>query len=142
MFERAAATAFESDKEGLQRELEALSESLTCSAQAVESLISGASSENGVRLRKYSEQLRSMAFEVPAIQRIAWAISFLDKELSRPTNLLRLAHIVRPTVFRRSQLSDQLTIGPVSKKERKEKGLSQGELVFKPPEGSARPVKI
>jgi hypothetical protein len=132
VFECAAAVAFEYDKEGLDRELGALSESLTCSAQAVESIISEASSEeNSARLRKYSQQLRGMAFEVPAIQRIARASSYLDKEPSRPAKLLHLAPIVRPTVFRRSQLGDQLTIGPVSKKQRNERGLSQRELVFK-----------
>ena len=66
VFDRAAATAFEFDKEGLDRELRALSESLTCSAQAVESIISEASSENSARLREYSQRLRSMAFELPA----------------------------------------------------------------------------
>jgi hypothetical protein len=71
VFECAAAVAFEYDKEGLDRELGALSESLTCSAQAVGSIISEASSENSARLRKYSQQLPTMAFEVPAIQRIA-----------------------------------------------------------------------
>ena len=131
VFECAAAAAFEFDKVGLERELGALSESLTCSAQAVESIISEASSENSARLRKYSQQLRSMAFEVPAMQKIAQAISYLDREPIRPTKL-RLAPIVRPTVFRQSQLSDQLTIGPVSKKQGNERGLSQRELVFKP----------
>jgi hypothetical protein len=132
LFEHAAATAFEYDKEGLDRELRALSESLTCSAQAVESIISEASSETSARLRKYSQQLRDMAFEVPAMQKIAQAISYLDKEPIRPTKLLRLAPIVKPTVFRQSQLSDPLTIGPVSKKQGNERGLSQTELVFKP----------
>jgi hypothetical protein len=94
LFEDAAATAFECDKEGLHRELGALSESLTCSALAVESIISEASSENSARLRKYSQQLRGMAFEVPAMQKIAQAISYLDKEPIRPTKLLRLAPIV------------------------------------------------
>ena len=132
LFEDAAATAFEYDKEGLHRELGALIESLTCSALAVESIISEASSENSARLRKYSQQLWDMAFEVPAMQKIAQAISYLDKEPIRPTKLLRLAPIVRPTVFRQSQLSDQLTIGPVSKKQGNERGLSQTELVVKP----------
>jgi hypothetical protein len=132
VFEHTAATAFEYDKEGLLRELGALSESLTCSAQAVESIISEASSEKSARLRKYSQQLRSMASEVPAVQKIAQAISYLDREPIRPTKQLRLAPIVRPTVFRQSQLSDQLTIGPVSKKQGTERGLSHRELVFKP----------
>jgi hypothetical protein len=131
-FDRAAAAAFEYDKEGLHRELGALSESLTCSAQAVESIISEASSENSARLRQYSQKLRSLAFEVPVMQKIARAISYLDKDPSRSAKLLRLAPIVRPTVFRQSQLSDQLTIGPVSKRQRSERGLSQTDLVFKP----------
>jgi hypothetical protein len=115
VFECAAAAAFEYDKEGLDRELGALSESLTCSAQAVESIISEASSENSARLRKYSQKLRSMALEVPGMQKAARAISYLDTDPSRPPKALHVAPIVRPTVFRQSQLSDQLTIRPVSK---------------------------
>jgi hypothetical protein len=115
VFECAAAAAFEYDKEGLDRELGALSESLTCSAQAVESVISEASSENSARLRKYSQKLRSMALEVPGMQKAARAISYLDTDPSRPPKALHVAPIVRPTVFRQSQLSDQLTIRPVSK---------------------------
>jgi len=116
IFECAAAAAFEYDKEGLDRELGALSKSLTCSAQAVESIISEASSENSAQLRRYSQKLRSLAFEVPVMQKIARAISYLDKDRSRPTNLLRIAPIVRPTVFRQSQSTDQLTIDPASEK--------------------------
>jgi hypothetical protein len=85
VFECAAAAAFEFDKEGLERELEALSESLTCSARAIESIISEASSESSARLRKYSQRLRSMAFEVPAMQKIARAASYLDKDPSQPS---------------------------------------------------------
>jgi len=114
-FEYAAATSFEYDKEGLDRELGALSESLTCSAQAVESIVSEASSENSARLRKYSQKLRSMALEVPGMQKFARAISYLDTDPTPPPKALRIAPIVRPTVFRQSQLSDQLTIRPVSK---------------------------
>jgi hypothetical protein len=132
VFDHAAATSFEYDKEGLDRELGALSESLTCSAQAVESIISEASSENSAQLRRYSQKLRSLAFEVPVMQKIARAISYLDKDTSRPPKLLRIMPIVRPTVFRQSQSTDQLTIGPVSKRQRNERGLSQRELVFKP----------
>ena len=131
LFEDAAATAFEYDKEGLHRELGALLESLTCSAEAIESIISEASSESGARLRKYSQKLRSITFDVPAIQKIARTISYLDEDSSRPTKPLRIGPIARPTVFRQSQLSSQLTIGPVSKKERNERGLSQRELTFK-----------
>ncbi len=132
IFECAAEAAFEYDKEGLDRELGALSASLTCSAQAIESIISEASSESSARLRKYSQRLRSMAFDVPAMQKIARTISYLDKDSSRPTKLLRIAPIVRPTVFRRSQSSDQLTTDPGSKKQSNERELSQRELVFKP----------
>ena len=131
LFEDAAATAFEYDKEGLHRELGALLESLTCSAEAIESIISEASSESGARLRKYSQKLRSITFDVPAIQKIARTISYLDEDSSRPTKPLRIGPIARPTVFRQSQLSSQLTTGPVSKKERNERGLSQRELTFK-----------
>jgi hypothetical protein len=132
IFEYAAATSFEYDKEGLDRELGALSESLMCSAQAIESITCEASSEGGAQLRKYSQKLQSMAFEVPAMQKIARAISYLYKAPSRPPKLLRIAPITKTTVFRQSPLSDQLTMGPVSKKQRNERGLSKSELVFKP----------
>jgi hypothetical protein len=132
IFECTAAAALEYDKEGLERELGALSESLTCSAQTIESITSEASSESSDRLRKYSQKLRRMAFEVPAMQKIARAISYLDKDPSRPRKVQRIAPIVRPTVFRRSQSSDQLTIDPGSKKQSNERELSQRELVFKP----------
>ena len=131
IFECAAAAAFEYDTEGVERELVALLESLTCSAEAIESLISQASSESGARLRKYSQKLRSIAFDLPAIQKIARTISYLDEDSSRPTQPLRIGPIARPTVFRQSQLSSQLTTGPVSKKERNERGLSQRQLTFK-----------
>jgi hypothetical protein len=72
-----------------------------------------------------------MAFEVPAMQNIARAPLFLDKALSGPPKLLRIAPIVTPTVFRQSQMSDQLAIGPVLKKQRNERGLSHRELGFK-----------
>jgi hypothetical protein len=132
VFDCAAATSFEDDKQGLDRELGALSESLTCSAQALESIISEASSEDSAQLRQYSQKLRSLAFEVPVMQKTARAISYLDKEPSRLPKLLRIAPIVRPTVFRQSQSTDQLTIGPVSKRQRNERGIPQRELVFKP----------
>jgi hypothetical protein len=141
VFEGAAAAAFEFDKVGLERELGALSESLTCSAQAIESITSEASSENTGQLRKYSQKLRSMAFELPAMQKIARAISYPDKNPSRPTELLRIAPIARTTVFRQSQLSSQLTIGPVSKEKRNERGLSQESSPSSPDEGSAPGVK-
>jgi hypothetical protein len=48
-FECAAAETFEFDQEGLDRELGVLSESLTRSAHAVESIASAALSENGAR---------------------------------------------------------------------------------------------
>jgi hypothetical protein len=131
IFEGAAATAFEYDREGLDRELGALTESLTCSAQAIESITSEASSESSARLRKYSQRLRNMAFDVPAMQKIARAISYLDEDPRRPTKPLPIAPLIRPTVFRHSQLTDQLTIGSVSKKQRNEGGLSQRALGFK-----------
>jgi hypothetical protein len=131
IFECAAAAAFEYDKAGVEHELRALSESLTCSAEAIESIISEPSSESGARLRKYSQKLRSIAFDLPAIQKIAQTISYLDKDSSRPPKPLRIEPIARPTVFRQSQLGSQLTTGPVSKKERNKRGLSQKELTFK-----------
>jgi hypothetical protein len=142
VFEGAAAAAFEFDKVGLERELEALSESLTCSARAIESIISEASSENSARLRKYSQKLRSMALEVPGMQKAARAISYLDTDPSRPPKALHVAPIVRPTVFRQSQLSNELSQGQVLKKQRNEVGLSQGSSPSSPGEGSARGVKI
>jgi len=132
IFECTAIAAFEYDKVGLDRELGALSESLTCSAQAIESITSEASSEGSARLRQYAQKLRSMAFDLPAMQKIARAISYLEKDPSQPPKLLRIAPIVRPTVFRQSRLSDQLAIGPISKKQHNEMGLSQRKLVFKP----------
>jgi len=131
IFECAAAAAFEYDRDGLDRELGALTESLTCSAQVIESITSEASSENSARLRKYSQRLRNMAFDVPAMLKIARAISYLDEDPSRPTKPLPIAPLIRPTVFRHSQLIDQLKIGPVSKEQRNESGLSQKEPVFK-----------
>jgi len=131
IFECAAAAAFEYDKEGLDRELGTLSESITCSARAIESITSEASSESSARLRKYSQRLRSIAFEVPAMQKIARAVLYLDKAPSGPPKSLRIAPIVTPTVFRQSQMSDQLAIGPVSKKQRNERELLQRELGVK-----------
>jgi len=132
VFDRAAAAAFENDKEGLDRELGALSESLTCSTQAIESIISQGSSVNSDRLREYSQRLRRMALEVPAMQKLARKITYPHKESGRPLKLLRIAAVIRPTVFQQSQLSDHLTIGAVEKKQRNPRGLSQRELVFKP----------
>jgi len=132
IFECAAATSFEYDKEGLDHELGALSESLTYSAQAIESITCEASSESGAQLRKYSQKLQSMAFEVPAMQKIVRAISYLGKDSSRPPKLPRIAPIVQPTVFRQSQSTDQLTIDAVAKKQRDDRALSARELVFKP----------
>jgi hypothetical protein len=142
VFEGAAAAAFEFDKVGLERELGALSESLTCSAQAIESITSEASSENTGQLRKYSQKLRSMAFDVPAMQKIARAISYPDKDPRRPAEPLRIAPVATTTVFRQSQLSNQLSQGQVLKKQRNEVGLSQGSSPSSPGEGSAPGVKI
>jgi hypothetical protein len=131
VFECAAAAAFEYDKEGLDRELGALSESLACSARAIESITSEATSEQSARLRKYSQKLQSMAFDVPSMQKIARAISYPDVDHSRPTKLRRIAPIASTTVFRRSQLSNQLMLGPVLKKQRNEVELSQRELALR-----------
>ena len=90
-FECAAAGTFEFDQEGLDRELGALRESLTCSAHAVEAIASAALSENSARLREYSQKMRKMASDVPVIQEIAQRISYPDEPPRRASNLLHSA---------------------------------------------------
>jgi transcriptional regulator with XRE-family HTH domain len=157
-FECAAAEAFEFDKEGLYRELGALRESLTCSAQAIESITSEAASEHSARLREYSQKLRSMSFDVPAMQKITQAISYPDEDPSKPTDLLHLASwgvpaantktdhlrdvtawhknsnkpvVAGTTVSGWSPSINQLTLGQVLRKQRKDIGLSQRELALR-----------
>jgi transcriptional regulator with XRE-family HTH domain len=157
-FECAAAEAFQFDKEGLYRELGALIESLTCSAQAIESITSETRSRDGARLREYSQKMRSMAFEVPAMQKITQAIAYPDENPSLPADLLHSASGAAPAAnSKTSHLRDvtggrknsnklvdagttasgqspsisQPTLGQVLKKRRKDMGLSQRELALK-----------
>jgi transcriptional regulator with XRE-family HTH domain len=157
-FERAAAEAFKSDKEGLSRELGALRESLTCSAQAIESITAEAPSAHSGGLRVYSQNMRTMASDVPAMQKITQAISFPREDSSRPTNLLRLVSgdtsavnaktnhlgdgggrrknpnqpvIVGVTGSGQDPSADQLTLGRLLKKQRQDIGLSQQQLALK-----------
>ena len=148
-FECAAAEAFEFDKEGLYRELGALRESLACSARAIESITSEAPSKNSARLSEYSKKMRSMSFDVPAMQTITQAISYPDEDPSKLTDLLHLASrgmpaanaktpknsdkpgIAGSTVSGQNPSINQLTLGQVLKKQRKDIGLSQRELAFR-----------
>ena len=156
-FERAAAGAFEFDKAGLRRELGALRESLTCSAQAIESITSVALSENSTQLREYSQKMRKLASDMPAMQEIAQRISYPNEGTRLPTELLHLAldtpsvniksnnlrdatgwrdnsnmRVIRDsTVSRQSPSGKQLTLGQVLRDQRKEMGLSQHELALK-----------
>jgi transcriptional regulator with XRE-family HTH domain len=157
-FECAAAEAFQFDKEGLYRELGTLRESLTCSALAIESITSEAPSEDSTRLREYSQKIRSVAFDVPAMQKITLAISHPDEDPSQPTELLHLASLGAPasntktahlrdvtgrrknsnksvvagtTVSGKSPSINQLTLGQVLKKQRTDIGLSQRELALR-----------
>jgi transcriptional regulator with XRE-family HTH domain len=156
-FECAAAEAFKFDKEGLYRELGALRESLTCSAQAIESITSEAPSERSARLREYSQKMRSMAFDVPVMQEMTQAISYPGEDPGQPTELLRLVSRGAPaptktthlrdvtgwrknsnkpvisgtTVSEQSLSTNQLTLGQLLKKQRKDMGLSQRELALK-----------
>jgi transcriptional regulator with XRE-family HTH domain len=133
-FERAAAGAFEFDKEGLRRELGALRESLTCSAQAIESITSVALSENSAQLREYSQTMRKMASDMPAMQEIAQRISYLDEDSRLATGSRENSNmqvIAGSTVSRQSPPSNQLTLGQVVRNQREEMGLSQQELALK-----------
>jgi transcriptional regulator with XRE-family HTH domain len=156
-FERAAAGAFEFDKEGLRRELGALRESLTCSAQAIESITSEALLENSARLREYSQKMRKIASDMPAMQEIAQRISYPNEGPRLPPERLHIAldapavdiesnnlrdatgwrdnsnmRVIRDsTVSRQSPSGNQLTLGQVLRAQRKEMGLSQHELALK-----------
>jgi transcriptional regulator with XRE-family HTH domain len=155
-FECAAAGAFEFDQEGLVRELGTLRESLTSSADAIESITSVAAAETSARLLEYSQRMRKMASDVPAMQEMAQTISYPD-EKPLPAELLRLtfdAPAVNPgsnnprdttgwrdnptmrvidgaTAFRQSPSSNQPTLGRVLRNRREEMGLSQYELALK-----------
>jgi len=156
-FECAAAAAFEFDREGLGHELGALRESLTCSAQAIESMTAEASSEHNARLRAYSQSMRTMAFEVPTIQQITQALKFHGADFP-PAELLESSSrgapaantkaihlrnvtggrknsspriIAGPTVSGQSLRANQLTLGRCLKKQRVDMGLSQQELAHK-----------
>jgi len=156
-FECAALEAFRYDREGLCRELRMLSESLTCSAQAIESISSGDPSGNSARLREYSQKMRSMASEVPTIQEIAGAIEFPDRELRGVLKLMQsvprdrsIANAeakaprdvtgaqrntdksvtIKSRVSRQMPAIDQRTLGQLLKDQRKEMGLSQRELAL------------
>lgn len=157
-FECAAAQGFQFDREGLRRELGALRESLTCSAQAIESITSEAPSEHSARLREYSQKMRSMALDVPAMQRITQAISYPGENPSLPTERLHLMSrgaaaantktkhlrdvtgwrknsnkpvIAGATLSRQSPSIGLPTLGQLLKRQRKELGLSQQELALK-----------
>jgi transcriptional regulator with XRE-family HTH domain len=153
-FECAAARSIEFDKEGLYRELESLKESLTCSAQAIESITSEATSEQSARLREYSQKMRRMAFDVPLMQKVTQAISYPSEDPSLKTELLHLPFRgaaagntekdqpgdvsglkiqinPSPPSPGQSPSISQLTLGQLLKKQRKDLGLSQRELALK-----------
>jgi len=154
-FEGAAAAAFKYDLEGLNRELEALRESLTCSALAIESITAEAPSEHSARLQAYSQNMRTMAFDVPAMQQIMQALSYRGPELNLPAALpsslgapaaspkanhlrgLTRGHknsrrvIGGPTNSGQSSWANQLTLGRFLKKHREEIGLSWQDLALK-----------
>jgi transcriptional regulator with XRE-family HTH domain len=156
-FECAAAESFQLDKQGLDRELAALKESLTCSAQAIDSITSEAPSENNARLREYSQTMRSMAFDVPVVRKMTRAISYPGKGSRPRASLQALAlrdpqatntktHLRDVSCPRRNSnkstdagtaVSDQgssigpPTLGLVLKNRRIEMGLSQRELALR-----------
>jgi transcriptional regulator with XRE-family HTH domain len=157
-FECAAAAAFKIDQEGLNRDLGGLRESLTSSAQAIESITAEAPSEHSARLRAYSQNMRSMAVEVPAIQQIAQALKFRGEALNLPSELPNLSSrgapatrtkanhlrnvagsrknsdqrvIAGSSVSGPSLWTNQLTLSQLLKKQRKDIGLSQQELALK-----------
>jgi transcriptional regulator with XRE-family HTH domain len=154
-FERAAAQAFKVDREGLYRELGALRESLTCSAQAIESITSEILSQDSCRLREFSQRMRRMALDVPAMQKITQAVSYRGEGSSLPRRLTRSGSrdvaakvhhfrdvtgwhgnsdqpvIASTTVKPQIQSTNHLTLGKVLKKQRSEIGLSQQELAVK-----------
>ncbi len=155
-FECSAAAAFKIDQEGLNRELAALRESLTCSAQAIESITAEAPMEDSARLRAYSKNLRNMAFEVPAMQQITQTLSYRGQDLNLPRELLNLGsqgapaantkanHLRNVTGIRKnlkqqviadpsepSLWTHQPTLGRLLKKRRKDLGLSAQDLALK-----------
>jgi hypothetical protein len=151
-FECASAQAFKFDREGLYRELEALRESLTCSAQAIESISSEAPPEYSARLREFSQRMRSVAFDVPAMQEITQGVSYRGEDPSLPNGLPHSssrgapaantkAHQLwkatgsrknlhkpftagTPVYGQKSLSTNQLTLGELLEKQRKESGLS------------------
>jgi transcriptional regulator with XRE-family HTH domain len=155
--ERAAAESFELDKEGLDRELAALKESLTCSAQAIDSITSEAPSQNSTRLLEYSQTMRRVAFDVPAMRKLTRAISHPGKDPGQRTSLqpqelwdpqttkakTHLRNVSCPRENSNSStdagtvISDQgpfvspPTLGLVLKTRRIEVGLSQRELALR-----------
>jgi transcriptional regulator with XRE-family HTH domain len=90
-FKRAAAESFELDKQGLDRELAGLKESLTCSAQAIDSITSEAPSENSARLREYSQTMRGIAFDVPAMRKLTRAIPYPYRDSRQRASLQPVA---------------------------------------------------
>ena len=93
------------------RELGVLRESLICSAQAIESITSEALSENSARLREFSQKMRSMAFDVPAMQKITQAISYPDEDPSELIDLLHLASWDAPAAHTKMDLLRDATGG-------------------------------
>jgi transcriptional regulator with XRE-family HTH domain len=154
-FECAAAAAFKYDLEGLNRELGALRESLTCSALAIESITAQAPSEHSARLRAYSRNMRTMAFEVPAMQQTIQALSdrgeesnlpaALPSSLGLPAATTKAKHlrgvtgghknsqrvIGVPKNSEQSSSTNQLSLGRFLKKHREDIGLSRQDLALK-----------
>jgi len=135
-FACAGAEAFEFDKEGVHRELDTLKESLTSSALAIESVRSMASPERGLRLREYSQRMRQMASDVPAMQEVALTIAYPEERSRLPSELFRLTFDA-PTIRAKSKErreasgSGSATLGRVLRTRREEIGLSQHELAAK-----------
>ena len=155
--ESAAARAFEFDREGLCRELEALRESLSCSAQAIDSITSGSTSRDGARLREFSQRMRRMALEMPAMQKFATDVRYrsaspnLRNELPHPGSLdapaatARAPHLRDVTSSQKSRTkaailgqsnalglsTSQPTLGAVVQQQRTAIGLSRQEFALK-----------
>jgi transcriptional regulator with XRE-family HTH domain len=155
-FEYAAVSAFKSDQEGLYRELGALRESLNCSAQAIESITSEVPSDHSARLREYSRKIRSIARDVPTMQKIAQAICYPGETPSQPTEVRSLeSRDVSATYIKTKHLKDvtgrrnepgigesttlsgsrsdehPTTLGQLLSKQRKDMELSQREVALK-----------
>jgi transcriptional regulator with XRE-family HTH domain len=156
-FECAALEAFKYDGEGLCHELGMLRESLTCSAQAIESISSADPSGHSARLREYSQRMRSMASEVPVIQKIAGAVAFpngesrgalkpthsvahvpsiVELEAKAPRDITGVHRNSKKSVAIKSRAAGQMpaidnqTLGQLLKEQRKEMGLSQRKLAL------------